>query len=1695
MLTQIIDGKWKVVKKLGSGAMGRVVLAQKGDEELVAIKLLNKSLASDKTDAVIQRFKSEFAILKELSHPGINKVYDFGFDKELGQYFFTTEYVSGVDFLNAVKDATPDQIEALFIDILRALEYLHSHGIIHCDIKSGNVLVEERDDGSLRVRLIDFGLAALSTPDRIIGTPAYMAPEVILRNRPDNRADLYSLGVLIYAALTQYNPFRAGDMTEMFERHLNVRPEPPSKYNSEVKPYLDDILLKLLKKSPSERFPTAAQVIRAINFSGKRSYPVETKETFLGYLPAEGNLVGRKEEMTGVREQCLSVKMGKKDVPFILCVEGDIGTGKKRLLTELKYFAQLNEMEVVSIRSTDKGSLAEFEAGIDRLMADFDRPTVVSCSVLGLLAVDISAAKIVNMMRMLIRRLKAGRAASNIRALPKIMFAFAARPGEREVLMHLLDLEEGQQINLVKLENFNERETGKYLTALTGEEEIPSQLVKELFKRTEGNPLFLTEVMKTLVEQGVLFDKVGRWNREAMEDIGVRFEGLKVPGSITGVLDGIYERALPGERKILEALSSWHRPATLNEINSVTKTDNLGGALYSLLKSGTVTFDPRTAVYYFSNALLREVVYEKMPRAVRSALHEVITEHLVRVQPEAFAEINWHRGKSDNLKTALDALLELGEYYLNRSQAFDAISTLKEALARLENDDYRLDHVLLHLGEALVFARRYEEAIDTYKRLLFRQDKGDASTSEDIGLTCQKLGLVYLRNGELAEARVFLDRAGEHPLKTRCDETMNIKRLNLLARCAFLEGDLDEAVTIYKRTKEEWKGLNEEDKAKVLNNDLAHVYLKQGEIDLAEKELNSDIEFFKKAGAESELERSYYSLAELNQERGDIDEAVRYFEASIEIAKRISDPEILLRAYNGLGNVFRCKGHEEKSLYWYERGLDLAIRTGEESTAAAIAVNIGLIKAGEGDLDQALDHFNCAINIFEQAEKKTPLDHGYILRANMEIADIYRTKKEFGKADRYLAEAMKIISFYPAMEDQRFWIDKVRLELAMDRGEWKTVKKLLKGLEAAADAEAKKAAYDKLALGFGMVADEITIEGEVEGPGAEAVSILDVSWKKGEGGDVNQKNYRYILEINKYLSGETDVGFVLKTILKYALELSGAEAGLTLLMDDKGTLKIEASCNIEVDKTLSEISVHIAKRAIEKDEVVVTADAILDERFKTNESVMLLGLKSVMSVPIHIKKRASGVLYLENRTRAEAFAGADKEILSAFADQAGIAIENARMLAERDEAGKKMRQELSESSVQLEKLGAQVEKQASDLKRRYRFDRLVSESARMEEVFSILARIAGTELSVCIVGESGTGKELVARAVHYNSPRAKGPFVPVNCGAIPATLIESEFFGYKAGAFTGATRDKMGLFEASGGGTIFLDEIAELDISLQSKLLRVIEEREFTRLGDTRSIKCDIRVVCATNRDLEKMVNEGKFRKDLYYRVAEIKVELPPLRERVEDIPLLIEEFVDDYCTQHKTKKRPEVDRSFIYACISYDWPGNVRELENAVRVATALMGAGKITASALPENHVLRRFAREGGRAKEQVKEAVKGGKEVPLIDNSNRYDPAKTWKEYEASIIASAYRACRFDAKETGKKLGIALTTVYKKVSELGLKESENPLFSTSFNYVTGTSLDDYVVRIFKAAWEHAGKHPYQAIKALGVSQGYFYKVMKRF
>ncbi len=533
-----------------------------------------------------------------------------------------------------------------------------------------------------------------------------------------------------------------------------------------------------------------------------------------------------------------------------------------------------------------------------------------------------------------------------------------------------------------------------------------------------------------------------------------------------------------------------------------------------------------------------------------------------------------------------------------------------------------------------------------------------------------------------------------------------------------------------------------------------------------------------------------------------------------------------------------------------------------------------------------------------------------------------------------------------------------------------------------------------------------------------------------------------ILAVNRDLACESDIERLLARITDQAIDLLGADRGFVLLSgeEDKG-FHAHAARDRRKDDPSVQFSRSIAERVLNTGEPIVTSDAKKDARLGEAASVHALAIHSVACVPIPRVRGADrspiGVLYLETRgARPGRNMESEVPTLLAFADQVGIAIANARLIDEnrrRADELAKANGELEQARARLDELLSrrteQLERARADLgvaRQALRghagyagYKGLVGASPVMRKLYALIERVRSTDVPVLITGESGTGKEVIARAIHAGSERGKKPFLGVNCGAIPANLLESELFGHVKGAFTGADRDRKGLFREAEGGSILLDEIGEMPLKMQAGLLRVLQEKTIRPVGGAREETVDARVICATHRDLEEMVAANAFREDLFYRINVVALRVPSLRERGEDIPLLCDYFLGVFAAHYRREKKG-ISRDAVRRLQSYHWPGNVRQLENLLLNAFVLSEGPQIELEdlAIPD----------ASRAPSIAPPRDPGGSTPPPTFAAHR--------NTERDKILAALEKANWNRLQAAKICGIPRRTFYRRLKEYGIQ-----------------------------------------------------------
>jgi serine/threonine-protein kinase PknK len=973
------------------------------------------------------------------------------------------------------------------------------------------------------------------------------------------------------------------------------------------------------------------------------------------------------------------------------------------------------------------------------------------------------------------------------------------------------------------------------------------------------------------------------------------------------------------------------------------------------------------------------------------------------------AELNAH----DPVLRAL-AISRVGRLEARGSRhaaALRAYGEARQALGDATDDGLRA-RILSGLARSAVLTGALEDA-ETYGKEGFAKAGGDRATRGALGYTA---GLVHWYRGALDDADAALRKALED-VRSAGDPVEEAAVMTGLGLVAHRRGHLDEAAEHYRES-----------------------------LAVAER-----------SGDDARVLTSLQNLGVVLHERGRFTEALDTYEEALELAEALEQTGRVVQLAGNLGHLWRYLGELPRARDVLSRGLELARTEGNRYMEGRLLLLLGEAALADEEFAEAGRLLAAATEASHQSQSMAEE-----AEARIEWAKLLLARQDYGAARQMATQAeglaqraanrgleVQATALCAAAHGRSVHGDAAAAEsgfvavlAAIDAvtspdGRWPLL------LEASWDARRRGDSAEAARLAAEVRRILRQLEDAVPARHREAFRRLRErrrAWIETlpAGGRSEQESRAETLqsgderwvrlsEVNRRLSAEHNVQRLLEYIMDSAILLSGAERGFLLLSGEPGSdaMDVRIARNLDqenIRNTRFKISHGIARRVIETGEPVLAVDAMEDERYRDQLSVHDLRLRSVLCLPMHMRGTVLGAIYLDNRFRASAFDPLDVRMLEAFADQAAIALDNARLLeamsaskadlelarSEVEALNGKLAAQLAERTRELEDTHRVVVHQQRQLTARHQYDRLIGESDAIRAVFAVMDRLLDTTIPVLIEGESGTGKELVARAIHYSGARAKRPFVAINCAAIPANLLESELFGHVRGAFTGATADKKGLFEAADGGTLLLDELGELPLDMQVKLLRVLQSGELQKVGATRENRVDVRIIAATNRRLDAEVAAGRFREDLYYRLAVIPIRLPPLRERREDIPLLVQHFIAQNL-KDGLGQIARISRAAIDLLMRYSWPGNIRQLEMVLKNVSLFADGDTLT----PQD--------------------FQGFPDITGSSNAaNSPDLAgRPLADIERDAIICALRDNRGNKKRTAEQLGIDRRTLYNKLA----------------------------------------------------------------
>lgn len=1611
--------RYEIIRTLGQGESATVSLAH--DTWRANTPVVLKIQRAD-TGVSGRHLEREFGLLAGLRHPHLIEVHEvFEFtppsEQNATRICLVQSLAPGVPMSTWALAATPSEIATVCAQVAAALSALHVHGIRHGDIKPENILVQANSLG-LHATVIDFGLASQNENQQHAGgTPRFMAPEA-LEGKPTLAADIYSLAVTCAVCLGEPLPKALGQVVQS------------GRFSSE---------LGAMSHSSAHKRPSAAEVFEL--------FSTHASDTSLDDL--------EKLKDTGIRGKCVGQPLlmsnleellarGKKD-GAVFCLEGTAGSGRttfakaaaaRALMLGFQVpggvregsLGLLTPLEKFSKEPSHTGKLDDpavlkwqrFAQTLESLAAlakhkpvAFIFDNVPPNSPLDEFAAYLSRTKMRAPGLLLIQTSSNTQNASHTTALP-----YLDREGVRAMIRARRPMRPGDE------------KAAEAVFGATGGH--PSQV--EWLLHSYSGP----ELLKAS-SRGKLHVDSAAYYEAPWQALGPEEQSLAIQLSLAPQPSFVhwwqYETNAAGKGF----------PERVNRLQQARMVDK-----------ESVNGKP---AFTIPGESLRLFLRSQATHAHRSEVAHMLRAHLKTAPVHgSLGHLSLAIG---NTEEAVSCFLEAAKHARDHLDLSQTANFLELALNNFSKSDKRHAQTRVALGKILAAQGQHEEAISHFESAPQLPEaqvelattylacgaylKVPAVTQSLIDSEAPERDLAevltaraFLLGAKFEESHALIEQAlarGAHSLTPRLLATRGL--------ISYYRGEMDKARSDVELAYQQAHGMQDPDNLDLIRATLAMLLHKSNDATGAATLYQESLTAARTAHHLPRLVVRLTNFAVFKHEMGQFEQAVELYREAGDIAYRIDGEKERVRIGVTHGNLLYFLGDTEAAHTLVQNATEQAKLLGMQTEWAYLLVLGAEIEIAKGNTEPTHGMLALASQKFSEAG-----NHAGEIEAMGAQAQAWLVQNEFEQARAAAAQTM-----LDAMAIQR---DRIAAQAAV----WFALAHLPSDSPAAAGIEriteaigwAKKLDEPDILWPLFLVASQLNARlGEEtlaakcfeQGCTVAARAFSRISgryetsyaqvwhrrhlWRYLQGEmdftpGHNTKTVDRILAINRALSRDHDPERLLERIIDAAITLSGAERGFIILQnpDDPDELIMRAARNMEQESPEgdeSSFSRTIAVSVMQDGNIINTVNAQGDERFSEYRSVHHLNLKSVLCLPLQAPPHIIGALYLDHRHRVNAFSEVDGSMIGAFADQAAIALSNARLVSHLRSHSQELettRAEVEELNLRLEEeLKAQAAELAAVRKSRLKDDDevlmqhgMIGTSSGMCKIYRVIDRVSDKDVPVTILGESGTGKELVARGVHAASPR-KGQFVSVNCGAISQGLWESELFGHEKGSFTGAVRAKPGLFEIAHTGTLFLDEIGEMPVEVQVKLLRVLQQREFRRVGGTRTLHTDARVICATNRNLEEMVREGIFREDLWYRLNVVEIHLPPLRSRKDDVNLLLDHFLE----KHGGRTPPQLTRRARASLLDYAWPGNIRELENEVQRACALAEgdiipddlSGKVSkGNSKPSAPV-----RLGGSLKDQVSQF-----ESTLIVHS--------LQEFDGRVAAAA------------DKLGLTRAGLYKKINK---------------------------------------------------------------
>ncbi len=1571
---------------------------------------------------------AELAVLSAVEHPGIARLVDHG-PLPGGGHYIARRWIEGSDLTVWSRARSPADIGALVARLCPALHHLHRAGFVHADLKSENVIVTPEG----RPILCDFGLARRQDggrgSDGVSGTLFTLAPEELLGLELTPASDLFALGVMLHRLLVGIKR-DARDFYVLFplRSFLDAAGSDPE----ELPSWSRDLVVALTARDPGRRPRSAAVVGRML--AERLGVKLETSELApdLGWPVAYG------------RDGCVAEWMRAVEASEgHVWVQVPEGEDPRPFWEHLRLFASLRGKNLYGIDLSAEVARLEHGVALDGWSA---RIVTRECEWIAVLATAVDAWKSRALESLacsaLLQHRKHGGG-------PRLFVVSSEAPPA--------DGFEARRVPPVAVETiarFLERALPHEAPARR------STFAARLATAASGSATRLDKLLGAALRAGcILAQEEGfRLRPGDLPDLLALDPGETRPADVTALA-----RA---EREALNALQVCGGRVGADELAALLGLERavFGAACLRLRSEGWIAIGEGGGEVLLVRALPAPVLgadplraaHERRARFLETrgkapaqvALHRFLAAPAERTARSLCGELTLLRehgraeaalGLGDRLREGalllgLDLTRRAPELLIERARAWCSLGQTDLALRELEALESVADtrtSAWVELVRAVVARLRHrtDEAFERYRRAA--ELDPSVRTEADAGFI-QLLHSLGKDEETLAELRRLdprgLERAGRLDAHKRAYlesiEAMSLQRL----------GRVEPARANLLRLIEEVSRGGDVALEAALHINLAIVERGTGSLGRARAELERAIELYDRAGLIAGLAHARATLGGLLRELGELVAAEPLLVSAMEIRERLNDPEGSSTARGMLGLLYFERGHARAAIETLES-------TAESMSGAQLRRHAPLLLAKGAEMRARLGDFSRDQGPPGEEEKTDPRIllsrarsawlRGERARAS-ELAGRAGAEASSLKLARLAREAQVLAS---RLDDRAPPTHEAGDETLNDLDEELFGLLRAEGFDEArvralAEECERRGRDDRAARAWLALSARVEDHQRSRDSRARAETVLEpciaglsaseqaafrrvlLSQPDPWPGDFTPRSDTLqheeefemeivsLLKINRQLVQQQDLEALLGLIVEHALSVTGAERGF-LVLEEHGELRFDTaldSCRGDIVQPEFEVSGSVVREALQKMLPVRVSNAVDDPLLGHQTSVVSLELRSILCVPFEIGRDLRGAIYVDHRLRKGAFDDRAERVCRLLADQAALAILQIKRLEEIRALNRELERRVVEKEVDLMNARRALRQAGAPEP-----GTLIGAAPALRQVTELIARAAPSDLAVLIAGESGTGKELAARSLHDQSTRRNGPFISESCAALPASLIESELFGYRKGAFTGADRNRAGLFEQAAGGTLFLDEIGELPLDLQAKFLRVLETNEVRRLGDDVPHKVDFRLMVATNRDLEQEVREGRFRQDLFYRLDGLRIRMPALAERTEDIELLVEHFLRLDEAQGKPRRR--VSKRVLSALARRSWQGNVRELRNEI-ARMCVLCEGDLDDPALVSRPAA--FGRE-----------LSTREIVPI-------------SELERRAIRHALERCNGDKRRAAELLGISRAKIYQRLKD---------------------------------------------------------------